>query len=398
MIIQMMEKYLSAIDISRAGYGIDPYDESGPKDHPMAYGLMASGFARLYQATCNDDYLIYAKLCLRKLRELSLHPAKLCWGLPFSFKGFAPFHPYTITTAIAAEGFLDVYHLSREPAYMHDLRKICSWLVEDLKWKHIDQSKACPWFAPQWPLLANNVASKVGSVLFRSGSILREPRFKMYGTKAMRYVLSRQDLQGFWVYGEQEGKGNTLAVIDNIHTAYTLEGIIDYYYAFPLFIRWCKFDLRKQIQKGLAFYTTYLWDKDRMKAKEKVVVMTGNELKQLYSKSSKSRQWRVESLREQHYFVFYPEESRLWGYGAALTVLAKAWQMNMIPLDVLKGIVEFVKDRLLTEKGRFKYKSDNETHYVRHEAHIFLGLATLLAFLSFQRLDSLKGGILSGIC
>jgi hypothetical protein len=190
----------------------------------------------------------------------------------------------------------------------------------------------------------------------------------------------QQAPEGFWVYGEvAEDTPRADKIIDNLHTAYTLEGLIDYYSNLSMLRRWLHRRLREQIRNGLQFYTTYLFTKG--KALEKIEVMREKEIEELHSRRATFCQWRAELLDEDRFLVFYPIESRLWGYGAALTVLGKAYRIGMGSLSILTEVFHYIKEHLVTGEGRFKYKSDNERCYIRHEAHIFNGLCTMVDVL-----------------
>jgi hypothetical protein len=371
------------VDIHRCGFGFDPYYEDSPLDHPMAYGLYATAFTKLYRATRKNEYLDYAISCLNKLEELSSKTGSMCWGMPYPWQGYPAFHPYTITTAIIGESVLEIYRITKKKLHRDILHSLCSWLIDELDWTSLDKKIACPQYAPGWPTLANNVASKTGALLFRAGNLLLNYRFRLWGEKALRYVRMQQTPEGYWVYGTA-GVDSSQAdrIVDSTHFAYTIEGLIDSARPLPEFItKYLK--PSESVDEGLRFYTGHLLKNGRIL--EKCEVMGKEEIEEMHARSVKSRDWRIEPLDENRFLVFFPGEVRLWGYGAALEVLAKAYIKNWDTFMVWTEVFQYVRAHLVKKDGHFRYKSNDGKIYVRHEAHIINGLTSMLLKLGEEK-------------
>lgn len=382
-ISSMIKQHLSAVDINRCGYGYDPYFKDSAQDHSMAYGLYATAFTKLFRATRDNEYLDDAILCLSKLGELSSKSGYMCWGLPFPWQGLPAFHPYTITTVMVGESILEIYRITRKKSHRDVLHSLCSWLIEELEWTSVDKKIACPQYAPGLPTLANNVASKAGALLFKAGNALWAYRFRFWGEKALRYVRMQQTAEGYWVYGRADDNSSQAdKIVDSTHFAYTLEGVVNYYRALPGMIR-RHLKLHESIDEGLRFYTAYLLQKGRVL--EKCEVMGQEQIEEMHARSIRSRNWRIESLDEDRSLVFFPGEVRLWGYGAALEVLAKAYKMNWDTLRSWTEVFQYIRAHLVNKDRHFKYKSNDANIYVRHEAHVFNGLTSMLLALSEEK-------------
>ena len=99
---------------SAQGRGLDRGDESRqPADQPMTYGLILSAEALRYRATPGDEGRRRVRAAARWLldhRDLD-GDGKPGWGLPQAWQHRPRNAPYTITTAIVLEGFLDALAL-----------------------------------------------------------------------------------------------------------------------------------------------------------------------------------------------------------------------------------------------------------------------------------------------
>ena len=71
-------------------------------------------------------------------------------------------------------------------------------------------------------------------------------------------------------------------------------------------------------------------------------------------------------------------ETRLWGYASGIRALLK---LSKILLIENKGLLvaNYAIKNLQSKNGAFMFKSNFDAFYVRHEAHIFDALASLIS-------------------
>lgn len=369
-VISLIERHNKAS--RHLGYGIDPYCMNEEHHYPMAYACICIASSQLYALTHCSAYIEDALECARILDAVkSGNEIGYCWGLPFSWREQPAGHPYTITTVFCADAYLSLYLQTKDVAYLDVINKISEWILHEDIWHHFSKDSACPYYSPALRICVLNVASKTASFLLRAAPFLRDKKEAALdkAEKAFDFVIGSQAKLGFWRY---DTKSN---IIDNHHTAFILNGLIDYFKKF-------KDDrLKKVIEKGLSFYAGNFFEQGY--GIEKVELLNFRIVARLIKKRDLILLFSsiLSSIPNRKIVSCYPTESRLWGYGAALTTFSEAKNCGLEADSNLREIYLYVINNLLDENARFFYKKDDKTLFVRQEAFAYLGLVSLLSAL-----------------
>lgn len=371
-VISLIERHNKAR--RNLGYGLDTYCMDEGHHYPMAYACICIADCQLYALTHCSTYIDDALECARILDTVkSENETGCCWGLPFSWREQPAGHPYTITTVFCADAFLSLYYHTKDMAYLDAIHKISEWILQEDMWHHFSENSACPYYSPALRICVVNVASKMASFLLRAASLLKgkEEEALSSAKKAFNFVIGSQKRLGFWNY---DTKSN---IIDNHHTALILNGLIDYF-------KYFKDDsLKKVITKGLSFYARYLFEKGYGIEKIELRNLDLRTLKHFFKNRNKLLLFSsiLHYVANRKVLSCYPKESRLWGYGAAITTFSEAKSCGFKMDSNLREIYHYVINNLLDENGRFFYKKDDKSVFVRQEAFAYLGLVSLLSVL-----------------
>jgi hypothetical protein len=254
-----------------------------------------------------------------------------------------------------------------------------AWLCKGLQWRGEGQRAACPEFSPTIGSLATNVAARTAGFLLQAdaaGFAAPDPGMRDHGLRALRYVLARQLPGGSWHYGQRSLSHPPKPKVDNLHTAYVLEGLLR---AAPtlhgLWRRGIRLKVQRRIHAGLTFYLRTLFPEAR--PIERVFVVESSKREAWLKRRP---DWHHEEDQGRTIFTD-PLEARSWSVGAALTSIAEAAQSGLVSLDAAGPMLDWLGRLELSapgSPGRFAYRSDDPSLYVRHEAHIFLGLASVM--------------------
>ena len=113
---RLYDSLLSKFPKEHQGFGLDAAQKPGLTEQPMTYALVLSSEAIHYRNDPNAE----SKLRIQKALDWLItnqdlnHDGIPGWGLPLPWDAFSdgtingPNHPYTITTSMVLNGFLDV--------------------------------------------------------------------------------------------------------------------------------------------------------------------------------------------------------------------------------------------------------------------------------------------------
>jgi hypothetical protein len=377
-VIRQLMYHLRHREGSACGRGLDEYARNEVLEHPMAYAMYCRGMLALASATGDSGVRGSAIAAGSRLLDLSTGMEARSWGLPFEWRDRPANHPYAITTALAALALTALAREEGDWVWVAAAAQASRWLTEELPWSQVDSGSA-PWYAPGEQVLAYNVASTVAAALAEAFELQQEPRLLDRMWSAMRYVLAGQHPSGGWRYAteaeaETEGHSESGSVVDLVHSAYTLDGLIaglatSQRSGVPI-----PEGVPEAIAVGVEFIDRYLLAPDGL-AHEKVVIVESpdDEAVRLLFMENVDRA----PMAGGGWIVTFPAESRAWGYGAAAGALSRALRMGFPgardPLDAIMNRVTsaFLQDSL----GRFPFRPDELAHFPRHESHLFDGMA-----------------------
>src|SRR5690606_17660664 len=143
---------------------------------------------------------------------------------------------------------------------------------------------------------------------------------------ALRYTLGMMQPGGYWFYGRHTLTTESKPKVDNLHTAYVLEGLIR---AHATYRRWFPSSLARQtrqaIRVGLAFYRDVHFRDQR--GRERIFVVPND---RVTAWAKKREHWVQEPFGETHTIFVDPLETRSWAIGAALTAWADAHRAGIV--------------------------------------------------------------------
>jgi len=374
---ELLDYHLDARGWRDYGYGLDPYCEDEPHDHPMANALYLRGLVNMHRATGDARYADGVRELAHRLAEPAAREEPPAWGLPFVWRGQPAGSPYVVTTAICGLALIDSLSVDGSEEVRRAILRAGSWIADDVPW-HEHRDGAGPVYAPRLPDLATNVVSLAGAFLYRASLLGRNAKLLSRAVAALRFTIDSQHERGFWQFREPgvPGFSESLsdATVDILHSAYVLDGLT---LALEAGAEREKelFGLRSAIALGMRFYRSELFRPDGG-AVEKLVVASwdrGDERRILRRRES----WHG-YLGSRKWLVPFEVESRLWGYGAALAAAARAEGTGVAPFADAAAIARTVHSTFTSPSGRFSYARTDPRAFPRHEAHVFDGLAAMV--------------------
>ena len=337
------------------GFGYDQYKPDQKFHYPEAYALWGNGYLKLYQITQREEYLALAKKCAKWLIE-NKNPnyENFSWGLPWDWEQRrAPKElSYLITTIFAGDFLITLYNFTRIKQFLNIVESIAQWILKE-NGAVTEENGTRFYYANHASLMfpVINPTSKASGFFSKLYLTTRKEDYKNISIESARYVINRQNPDGSWYYGSETN------YIDNVHTGFTIEGLCDVYFTLP--------SMRKKLEKVLIDSYYSYWNK-------------------LYTTKGFGNESLYNSLFTQikGFFLNYNTETRLWGYASGIRAFTK---LSKILLIQNKGliIVKYLIDNLQAESGAFRFKSKEDNYYIRHEAHIFDALATLILEVPF---------------
>lgn len=239
--------------VKRAPLDLRPVLRIPAARNAKAIGLVASGYARLGQATGDAHARAEA---VRWLDWLLANPAPaaggLAWGYHFDVQTRFFFYPAgspnTIATAFVAQALLDGVELLGEERFAAPARSVADYLSSTLLVERGDG----PFFAyvPGDTQLIHNANALACAVLARASRVAGADGALGVAARALEATLTAQRDDGSWPYAEAARNG----WVDNFHTGYLLEALAECSTALPA--------VAAPLARGAAFWEEELFLED----------------------------------------------------------------------------------------------------------------------------------------
>jgi len=199
------------------------------KHSTKAMGYFASGYLRLYQLTGRQDHLDRAVMCLSDLQETySQGYAGYAWGNAFDYQsrgGYLPQGvPTVVWTSFIGYAFMDAYALLSDRTYLDVARSACEFILRDLGTTEVTEQSLCISYVPHEQLDIHNSNMLAASLLARVYQHTGEDELVEAASKAARYTMDHQRVDGSWYYGE----GLRWHWVDGYHTGFVLDALYWY--------------------------------------------------------------------------------------------------------------------------------------------------------------------------
>lgn len=356
-----LHKWRERYNKDNCGYGLDEYARSKKLHYPEAYAKFAKGYLSLFDATGEEKFSTYARNSLEWLiKNKSRYYRDYSWGLPFKWDCVPKDGPYLLTTSFCGQSFLDFYSLTGETRYLKIVKSAMNWVLEELGGEtfgdgfffYYSPYKCDRYFIP-------NAVSISVAFLINASRCTKNPKIQDKIRECVRAITKFQNPDGSWHYSTRS------TVIDNLHTAYTLEGLWSYF----------KETHDNTILISLVKGTSFLWDSFYEQTGYGAARVSKN-----VGKINPLRLLRDGAIRVACKFKLVRGrsfETRLWGYAVAIRAFTYASYEEPKYLENAMKIFSYVKNNLQDEVGYFHYRTNDESCFIRHQANIFEALGVL---------------------
>jgi len=343
---------------SQIGWGVDPYVPQTPHHYPEAYALWGQGYVSLYELTDDPTFLRLAQDSAAWLmKNTSPRYSLPSWGLPWRWEAWQapPDISYVTTSVSAGQLFLALYVVTKKAVYLDTGCKIARWMIYE---NGADDTPSGLWLNyANFPPLKHPIfnATALGSGYFAQLYRLTNlENYKEWALKTARFVLTHQKPNGSWPYSVH------VPTVDNVHTAYTLEGL---WQAYSLLTA----EQQESLVRGARYY------------RENLFATTGRaHQRTLFTLQDLGRiplkRWFADQLARLGLLPNRITEAPLGSYGAGLRFFATASQIYPDFFPSAVQIFTYVNQRLRQSDGSYAYRSGETTPFIRHQAHWFAGM------------------------
>jgi hypothetical protein len=350
--------YVNALTSSANGYGYDSGDQAKKRHYPMTCALILSAESNRYNLT-NDNAALKNAIqnadWLAESNDID-KDGIIGWGLPFAWDAFSdgvknPVHTvYTITTALAVQSLLDIIdaidqadsinkdrYVNKKSFYLKVAQEAIDSFIDNKFYTENTDGTIFFWYSSQKSdaLFVTNVNAMFAGILQRiSDYSIAKNRKELYrglADKGVKYVLENkveENKAWYWIYypGAKNPRENDL-----VHACYTADGLLMY-------------------KKYNGYFSDDI-DEQRILNGLKLFIGNGKIL-ELFSRPE--------------LFV------RSWGLGYFFYVISNYYFQER---DIKEVIFSHILKREERSGFRFKDVQNSPTNFVRHNAHILLGLS-----------------------
>ncbi len=242
--------------IKRCPVNLRPWVGIQPATSTKGMGFLARGYLRWNQLQPGKGFAEKAANCLNWLRaNRSQGFSGPCWGNHFDYQTRTYYLPANFPTIVwstlIGHAFVDSFELTRTEADLEEARGVCEFILRDLP-RLADKKGKCISYVSHADVWIHNANALGAALLARVYGHSREAELFDTAKAAMAYTVGYQNDDGSWFYGEQ----SNLHWIDNWHTAYVLDSLLDYEAGTG---DQC---FRDACRRGWKFYLTHFFPED----------------------------------------------------------------------------------------------------------------------------------------
>lgn len=221
-------------------------------ENPVTLGLCIQAYSYLSETTGGEG-LFETKInsLLERLERLRPHNFQnACWGYDFPWEAryfsLPAYAPTIVATGIIINSLFENFRMGKSEKIKNIILSAGKFIHEDINRSVEDNEKICFSYSPFDYQKVYNASMKGVRVLSYCYSITGDEEIKNLASKAVDYVLEKQNPDGSWFYS---GKDSS-RWIDNYHTGYVLDCLSDFIdYCTPadgIYLR--------ALEKGAEFY------------------------------------------------------------------------------------------------------------------------------------------------
>ena len=252
--------------VRRNPVNVRPYIGIKPHTSTKGMGFLAGGYLMLYQLTGEEQHRQKAVSCYAWLMEnYSRGYSGYCWGNAFDYisRGFylPKGAPTVVWSGLIGHQFIEAYRLLGDKEYLRVAKSVGDFILHDLPRIQTPYGTCISYVCHSNVGVhnANFIGARLLAEVYKETS---EVKYLELAAEAIRYGTHFQLPTGAWYYGEAE----TYHWIDNWHTAYNLDALLEY----GRNTGTREFD--EYLMKGLNFFVDhffrsdgapkYYWDRD----------------------------------------------------------------------------------------------------------------------------------------
>lgn len=212
--------------VKRAPFNVRPMVGVKTQRSTKGMGFLARGYLRW--AIVDPPRQEQAKACLEWLEQ---HTTKgfsgACWGNAFDYQSrlfYLPAgQPTVVWSALIAHAFVDAFEAGLDRRYLATARSTCDFILRDLP-RYRDTEGTCISYIAADMVPVHNANVLAASLLSRVHRHTGEPDLRTVAEESFAYTVGHQNPDGSWYYGVAQN----LHWIDNWHTGYVLDSLLDY--------------------------------------------------------------------------------------------------------------------------------------------------------------------------
>jgi hypothetical protein len=252
--------------VRRNPFNLRPLLGIKPHRSTKGMGFLGGGYLRLFQLTGDEKYRDKAIWCFQWLMENnSKGYSGTCWGNAFDYvsrgSDIRMYEPTVVWSGLIGREFIEAWRVLKSEQYLDVAKSIGTFILKDLPRFPVPNGMCISYVVPDH--LAVHNANLLGARML--ASLYKEVGDRVcydVATDAVRYSAMAQLENGAWYYGEE----SKFHWIDNWHTAYNLDAILEYQ------LDTGNKEFQPVLDKGLKFYLDhfftpegaprYYWDRD----------------------------------------------------------------------------------------------------------------------------------------
>jgi hypothetical protein len=230
--------------------------------NPKGIALFVRSYLNLYRWGRRPEDLQEASNLLAWLEEIRIRGwSGPCWGYFWDWQDldlfYAPFgSPNTVVTTFVAQALVDGFEATGNRRWLRLAEDSLQFIRRDLSVLYEDDSMKCVSYVPgqKGGTAVLNVNALVGALMTRVGCHVGDASLLVEARKLLNYAVDKQTAEGAWYYTHPPEASPVK--IDNYHTAFMLESLLDYQLAtgddgfLPAYLR------------GMAFFRANLFRED----------------------------------------------------------------------------------------------------------------------------------------
>lgn len=206
----------------------------------------------LYKVTKKESYKNEALSLADKLIALSIKEYEgMCWGLPFGWvsgKNYIKINtPNAVNTSEIANGFLELYSITKDIKHLEVLKGISHFMTKELKVTYQDEDSMCMSYTPIDNYQVHNANLLAADTLVKIGVILKDNNLITQAKKMCYFACNDQLENGSLPYHSTHYTNNGSHSNDIYHAGYEIRCLYSVY----------SVTKDEKIKKGLDKYLNY---------------------------------------------------------------------------------------------------------------------------------------------